>query len=178
MKSNWDRLLNVFLISLVFILFAGIETTLWPYILGTIPSPMFWLCVIIYTTLYRRMTVGIGFIYVFSLLLLGFSLMPLKMILIPLALLFIVLNSFKGRVFWSGPSYFVLVSSAASFFYHIIYIAVSYWLERNPATIEWESRLLTLLFTPLVTYPIYLIINTIDRWTHSEHLAESGGFEL
>lgn len=178
MKSNWDTALNFFLIAIVFLLIGGIETTIWIQFFGQIVSPMLWLSVVAYLILYRPSIVGVLYIYFCSLMISGFSLMPLKMILLPMLALFMILQFIKRRVFWSGASYFVIVTFLSVIFYQGIYMIMSHWLESNPAQGEWGSRFLMLLLTPLFSYPVYMILSQIDRWTHSEHLQDSGGLEL
>lgn len=162
---------------LVLLLAGGFETSFWPRFFSSAPGPMIWLNVMVYLALYRRPASGIFTIYLLSFSLIGFTLAPIKMLWFPLLIIYLFIHLIKSRVFWSGPGYFVLMSSLSTLIYQISYISASKFLEPNMATYSLMTRLLQILLTPVFAWPVYKLLHTIDRVTNAEDLQHSGGLE-
>lgn len=178
MKIRWNRVLNFLLLLVILVFVAGFQSTFWYQLFGTVPTPMLWLCLIVYVILYRGLYGALFSIYVMSLVLMGFSMIPMKMFLVSLLLVYCILYSIRSRVFWEGPVYYTLMCSIGAFSYHVIYFFSSWIIERNPAPVDFIDRLLQLALTPAFCVPMYWVLVKMDKLTLKDMSSESRGFEL
>lgn len=169
--------LNLFMIFLIALFLSGLQTTFWFQIFGSLPAPQFWLIMILYLILYRKPFEGIMTIYFVGLVLNPFTAMPLGMIWMTLFILFICMSFVKKRVFWPGSRYFLMAAFGLSVAYHIVYFILSRWFEANPAPISFFHRFFEIVFTSLISVPMYSILSGMDQLTNKEILPESGGAE-
>ncbi len=178
MKRPWLFILNFFILMLTLFILAGIQTTFWNQLFGTFPPPLLWMILVIFVSIYRRPVSGLFSVYFFGFFVGTFSCIPLKMMLIPLLLIFLVVYSIKGRIFWTGPGYFSILVGIGTFFYQFIFITSSLWLEKSPTSMMLGTRLTELILTPLFAYLIYFPLNFLDTLTIDQVTRESGGFQL
>ena len=169
--------LNLIFIVLIALFLSGLQTTFWFQVFGSLPAPQFWLVMILYLILFRKPTEGILTIYLVGLILNPFTGMPLGMIWATLLILFVMMSFVKKRVFWPGPQYFLIASLGLSVAYHVVYFILSRALEANPAPISFFHRFFEILFTTLVSVPLYTALAWIDHMTSKEILPESGRAE-
>lgn len=178
MKIPWSKWIN-FVVLLIFLAFlAGLQSTFWFQLFGTVPAPMLWLCLIVYVALYRKLYAALFMIYIMALALTGFTAMPLKMLFINLLVVYLILYSIRSRVFWEGPAYYTIMCTLAAFSYHVTYLVSSWLLERNPAPLDLLERLIQLALTPAFGIPLFWLLTRIDKATLPELSPDSGGLDL
>lgn len=175
MKINFHKIFLFFIPFFLIILFSGLQTSFWYQLFGNIPAPLLWLNVVIYISIYRASLFSLFQISLICFLLSSYTAMPLKMIYLSVFLLHIALSTLKGRVFWGGVSYFVLISGVGTLFFHLIYIFSSYILETQFTTINFAERMTQILLTPAFAYPTYWVMNYWDQKNKESY--ESGGLE-
>lgn len=178
MKIRWNTLLNFLVMLAVLLTVAGFQTTFWFQIFGHVPAPLLWLNVIVYVILYRKPSQAILWIYAMGFVLLAFTSMPLKMMWFSLLVLFTLVYGVKSRVFWSGSGYYTIMCTFSAVAYHLIFMILSWVLEKNPASFEIIDRLVQIILTPSFAFPLYWVLAKIDKLTQDEALQESGGLEL
>jgi hypothetical protein len=176
---NWLRRnsLNLFLVLLTAFILSGFQTTFWFQMFGSLPSPLLWLDMVLYLILYRRRLEGILSIYAVGMVLNPFTAMPLGIIWLNLLVVFAVMTFFKKRVFWPSSRYFFIASFGTALTWHISYFFVSHLFEANPATVFFFHRVAEIVFTGLISVPIFTLMSWLDRFSHKETLPESGGIE-
>jgi hypothetical protein len=177
-KIRWSQLFNFLIMVLLLIVLSAFQSTFWYQLFGTVPSPMLWLCLIVYVALYRKLYPAVFTISVMALALTGFTVMPIKMLLVCLLLVYLILYSIRSRVFWEGPAYYTIMCTLACFSYHVIYFGVSWLLERNPAPLGLLDRFIQVAFTPAFGLPMYWMLSKIDKFTKDDLSLDSGGFDL
>ncbi|MGZ3768932.1 MAG: hypothetical protein ACXVCP_05530 [Bdellovibrio sp.] len=178
MKIRWNTLLNFLVLFVSLIVLAGIQTTLWFQLFGNVPSPLLWLNLVVYVTLYRKPFPAIFTIYAMGFILVAFTAMPLKMIWINLLVLFIVVYGIKTRVFWSGAGYYTIMCAFSAVAYHFFYFLISLLVEKNPASLDILERFVQIILTPSFAFPIYWILSKVDKISQDELMHEPRGWEL
>jgi hypothetical protein len=176
---NWFRrnFLNLLLILATTFVLSGFQTTFWFQMFGSLPSPLLWLNMVLYLILYRKPVEGILTVYAVGLVLNPFTAMPIGVIWTTLLLVFGAVSFIKKRVFWPSSRYFFFASFATALVWHLAYIIVSHIFEGNPAPVSFFHRIFEIVFTGLISVPIYTLMSFIDHATHKETLPESGGIE-
>ena len=169
--------LNLIFIILIALFLSGLQTTFWFQIFGSLPAPQFWLNMILYLILFRKPIEGILTVYLVGLILNPFTAMPLGMIWATLLILFVCTSFVKKRLFWPGSRYFLMASFGMCLAYHVVYFVLSRWLEINPAPISFFHRFFEIVFTTLISVPMYMGLAAIDHLTSKEILPESGRAE-
>lgn len=164
--------LNLIFIVLLALILSGLQTTFWFQIFGSLPAPLLWLNLVLYLILYRKPFEAIMTIYFVALFLRPFTAMPLGVLWLTLLVIFAAMVFVKKRVFWPGTRYFAMASIGISITYHIAYFIISRWFETNPATFSFFHRFFEVVFTSLTSIPIFVILSTMDHWTHKESLPE------
>ncbi len=86
-------------------------------------------------------------------------------------------NVLKKRIFWPGLRYFMIASFYATMTYQVAAPTIAWMADDQVITHSLWTSLAELLLTPLAAAPIYLILNTMDKWTNKDPLPESGGLE-
>lgn len=178
MKIRWNSILNFLALFAGLIFISGFQTTFWFQVFGNIPSPLLWLNLVVYITLYRRPFPAIFTTYLIGFSLLAFTAMPLKMMWINLLVLFALVYGIKTRVFWVGSGYYTIMCAFSAFAYHITYFLSSMVIEKNPASFEFIDRITQIIITPLFAYPMYWALEKIDKLCQDEVVPESRGLEL
>lgn len=178
MKIRWNTLLNFLALFAILMTVAGFQTTFWFQVFGDVPAPLLWLNLAVYVMLYRKPVPAIFTIYAMGFILLFFTAMPLKMMWISLLILFTLVYTIKTRVFWSGSGYYTIMCGFSAFAYHLIFIALSYVIEKNPTSIEIMDRLVQIILTPSFAFPMYWVLAKLDRISQDELMHEPGGLEL
>ncbi len=106
---SWAATLHFVLIFILAGLLAGVQTSFWFQLFGSITPPLLWLVVFTYVALYRD---GIGALFqlmLLGLMLAAFSGSSVKVFYLSVTLYFLVLHFIKGRIFWSGSGHFLLM---------------------------------------------------------------------
>lgn len=159
---SWSGLLHFFLIYLIALVMAGLQTTVWFQIFGSITAPLLWLVVFTYVALYREGFAAAFQLMVMALMLAAFSGISVKTFYLGLLIYFIVIYFVKSRVFWSGSGYFLMMVTLGAFTYHVIFYILSYIVEKNLADLLILERLTQILLTPSFAIPLYWLLTGVD----------------
>lgn len=160
----WKVGLVRFLVTLAVVLVAcGLQTVVWPAWFGTLVSPPLWLLVCLWVMLYREDNSGIIWIYLYGLFVTSFSAMPLKMFLWTMLITYILVRFVRRRVFWPGLGYFIVVSTATVFVYHVEYLALSRWLEKNSTAWLLGDRFMQVAMTPAFAIVVFHLMRALER---------------
>lgn len=179
MSSPGLRILNTLALFLVLLVSLGIQSTLWPQIFGSIPSPQLWLIVIVYAIVYRPPRFSLFLIYGLGLGVLSTTATSMGMLFLNLLILYSLVSLFKSRFYWGGVGYFTLMCFIASLSFHLIYLLASGLVEVHMAEVLFWQRAAQILFTPFAAVIFYPILKKLDQWTFSEEiLIETGGPDL
>lgn len=143
---------------------SAVQTSLWFLVFGRFPAPMFWLIVLVYVSVTRPLWEATLMTYLLAFANSGFSAFPFEGFLVYLLLLMLLLVLIRERVYWGGPTFFMLMVGVAATAAPIVFWLCSRWFDRNPIFIpdlfDWiVSGLLTLLFS----LPIYRLYEWFDR---------------
>jgi hypothetical protein len=171
------KILNWAVISFVLFVACGLQTSFWHQITDGAPAPQFWLIIILYLTLYRTYFQVMFGSYALAFILKSFSAISLGFIYPLLFLLITPTHYVKGRIFWPSTRYFVVITAGFTLFYHILVILLSYYIEVNPAPIQFFTRFVEILLTTLWAAPVYWLMNRIDHVTLPEILETQGARE-
>jgi hypothetical protein len=145
-------------------LFAAAETSLWFLVFGRFPAPMMWLVVLVYMTVTRPLWEAALMTYILAFVFSSFTVFPFEAFLIYSLLLMLVLILLRERMFWGGPTFFMLMVGVASLSAPILFWICSRWFDKNPVFIpdifDW---LISALLTVLASLPVYRLYQWFDR---------------
>jgi hypothetical protein len=145
-------------------LFAAAETSLWFLVFGRFPAPMMWLVVLVYMTVTRPLWEATLMTYILAFVFSSFTVFPFEAFLIYSLLLMLVLILLRERMFWGGPTFFMLMVGVASLSAPILFWICSRWFDKNPVFIpdvfDW---LISALLTVLASLPVYRLYQWFDR---------------
>ena len=164
MKIPWYWLLSLFLMLATNLLFDATQTSLWFLVFGRFPPPLFWLVVLVYMSVTRPLWEAALMTYLLSFINAGFTAFPFEAVLVYSLLLMLILFLIRERVYWGGPTFFMLMVGAASASAPILFWLTSRYFDRNPVFIpeilEW---ILSALLTLLASLPVYQLYAWFDR---------------
>lgn len=145
-------------------LFTAMQTSLWFLVLGRFPAPMLWLVILVYMSVTRPLWEATLMTYLLALVYSSFTVFPFEAMLIYSLLLMLVLILIRERVFWGGPTFFMLMVGVASLSAPVLFWMTSRWFDKNPVFIpeifEW---LIASLLTMLASLPVYRLYQWFDR---------------
>lgn len=159
------------------LLLAGLQTSVWPLIVGGVPAPQLWLNVILYFIVFRAMIPALFISYALVFLLSPFTSLSMGVFFATLLILVPVSSAIKARSFWPGLRYFVIGSLVLTIGWHVISFAISQVIEKNPASLHLFTRLTEVLLTPLAAVPQYMVMQWMDRTGAIETPAQFGGMQ-
>ena len=166
---NYFRVAKTALIWTVWALgLAGLQTTVWPMLLGQAPAPQLWLNLILYFILFRSLPRALMASYLFALLFVPFTSLSLGLFWAALFILVPVGSSIKAHAFWPGARYFAIGSFALVLGWHVVSFLLSLFLESNPARVHFFARTTELILTPLASFPQYYAMQWLDRLTQDD----------
>lgn len=164
---------NIFLFALSVLFLASVQSSMWFQIFGNIPAPAFWIPVLVYIFLFRRLYEAVPVLYFFCLILSAMTTVSEGMLMLVTLCLGLMIRLMKQRVFWLGHSYFMMVCGIAAFMFHVFHWAASNILEEqgisSPAILSW---FITALLTPLISPVLYVVFSWFDTLTDREQPAE------
>lgn len=178
MRSRWSFAYNLLIYFFSIVLVCGFQTTMWLQMFGSIAAPQLWLNIMVFIMLYKRNFHAIFLIYVLGFVLTVFTLAPLKLIYLTLLILFGLVYFVKKRIFWPGSGYFTIMCSLAGIAFHIIYLLLSVFLEKNPASLEFTGRMTQIILTPLFAPATYWILSKLTINVGEELSHQTGGLDL
>lgn len=166
-KNTLVLILKLIIFALVFYAFCAFQTSFWPFILGTFPSPQLWLIMIIFIALKWPSTRAVFFIYFLGLVMTRFSYIPLKMVWTTLITLVLFVWVFKNRIHSTSLFYFSILVTSGSFFYNVVYLLISRWLEPASSPIYFVHHLMELGCNFLFSIPVYKFLDFLDQHFYS-----------
>ena len=164
MKIPWYRLISLFLMVFTAMVFGALQTSLWFLVFGYFPAPMLWLVVLVYVSVTRPLWEATMMVYLYTLVNAAYTAFPFEAVLIYSLLLMITLFLIRERVYWGGPTFFMLMVGVASLAAPILFWLTSRWFDHNPvyipAVFDW---LIAALLTLLASLPIYRLYSWFDH---------------
>ena len=161
--------LNYLLFSLLAVLLASFQSSLWLQLFGYTPPPYMWLAVVNYWVMFRRPGRALIMNYLVAYALFAMTGMPLNILFSVLLMNFAVLYFIRDRVFWAGPTHFMLACGGSAFFMPISIMISCLIFEAHPfLDFHAFAWIITALFTALAALPIYYVLVFIDRLTFQD----------
>jgi hypothetical protein len=133
-------------------------------VFGRFPAPMMWLVVLVYMTVTRPLWEATLMTYILAFVFSSFTVFPFEAFLVYSLMLMLVLILLRERMFWGGPTFFMLMVGVASLSAPILFWICSRWFDKNPVFIpdifDW---LISALLTVLASLPVYRLYQWFDR---------------
>lgn len=174
MKIPWYWLLGIALMILTALFLSAVQTTLWFLVFGSFPGPMFWLVVLVYVSVTRPMWEATIIAYLLSMSISPFTATAFEGMLVYCLALMVLIVVIRERVFWGGPTFFMLMVGVASVAAPVFYWIVSRWFDKNPLffpdIFDW---LIAACLTTVASLPMYALFQIIDRISEQDAGAES-----
>ncbi|MGE0762027.1 MAG: hypothetical protein AB7N80_01990 [Bdellovibrionales bacterium] len=175
MKNIAKDLTNYMLFTIVAILLAALQSSLWLQLFGWFPAPQIWLAVLTFWVLYRELWEGVLMMYILATVVSAFTALPFAHLLVINLLTCLSLAFAKRRIYWAGSTFFMLANGAAVLCLFVFTMLVSWRYDRNPIRdLSFFSWLISVLLTMLVSLPLHSIFSWFDRLTSKEHPTEAG----
>lgn len=163
MKIPWYWLLSVLLIVATTLALNGLQTSAWYLLFGSFPPPLLWLIVLVYMSVTRSLWEATLMTYLVALVNSSYTALPFEAMLVYCLSLMLILMLIRERVFWGGPTFFMLMVGVASLSAPITFWIVSRLFEKNPvfipAIFDW---LISALLTMLFSLPLYRLYQAFD----------------
>lgn len=156
------------------LLLCGVQTSMWPALLGSIPAPQFWLCWVLYLALYRGFLEAVLVSYVFGLMMTSMTSLHLKVIWFSLLTLVALTSFARNKVFWPGLRYFMIASFLMAVGWNVCAIFFTAVLEPQPAALEPLARGFEIALTTMVSPLVYVIMTWAERWRPDDSAAATG----
>lgn len=172
---TWSSALHVFLILLLALLLAGLQTSFWFHLFGAVTPPLLWLVVITYVAAYRDGMSAIYQLVFLALLLSAFTATSLKVFYLSLLIYCVFIHFFKSRIFWSGSGYFLMLCTMGSVAFHFIFYLLAVIVDKGRADLILIERVTQILLTPAFCLPIYWVLNFIDGLFHRREIKTETG---
>ncbi len=148
---------------------ASIQTSIWREIFGSFSSPDLWFPILVYFSFYRPLKEAYLICFLNSLVLYQFTLVPWGVLFLTSIAVVFLLTKFKKRIFWPGPTYFVITTALGLLLFYLFYFFISLFLDKSGTPsflfLDWFLKiLLTSLFSPL----LYLMYSLLDQLSGRE----------
>ena len=154
--------------TLIALVLAGLQTTVWPLLLGSVASPQLWLNLILYFIVFRPMMRALVIAYALACLWASFTSVPLGIFWASLLILVPAASYLRSRTFWPGIRYFMIGSLVLTFGWHFVSFTLSQLVEKNPASLHFFTRFTEIVLTPLAAVPQYHLMQWLERWVQDE----------
>ena len=175
MKNLAKILTNYLLFTVIAILLAALQCSLWLQLFGWFPAPQMWLAVLTFWVLYRELWEAVLMMYILAIVVSAFTAMPFAHLLAINLLICLSLAFAKRRIYWSGPTFFMLASGAAVIGLMLFTLLISWRYDHNPIrSIAFFGWVISVLLTMLVSLPMHRIFGWLDLLTNKEHPTEAG----
>lgn len=163
MKVPWYWLLGLGLMMFTAIILAAAQTSLWFLVFGRFPSPAFWLIILVYVSVTRPLWEATLLTYLLCAVTAPFTVFPFEALLVYCLSMMTILFLIRERVFWGGPTYFMLMVAVASLSAPIMFWITSRLVDKNPLFLpnvfDW---LISGCLTTLSSLPLYRIYQWFD----------------
>ncbi len=158
--TSW--LMNFLCFFLLFHVACSFQTVFWFQIFGQVPSPLIWILFPIYFIVTKPGFTSLFFTYFLTFVASRYSSIHLGNLLIVMSLIAFLIMMLRSRIFWTGPSYYLLISFGSLFAFHVLFLVISFILEDNKASILFWDRFVQIILTIGFCYPAYVILQKID----------------
>ncbi len=169
MKIPWYWLLSILLIVATTMVLNGLQTSLWYLLFGSFPPPLLWLVVLVYISVTRTLGEATLMTYILAFVNASFTAFPFEAMLIYCLAMMVMLMLIRERVYWGGPTFFMLMVGVASLAAPILFWISSRIFEKNPvfipAIFDW---LISALLTMLFSLPLYRLYQAFDSVASQE----------
>jgi hypothetical protein len=173
LKIPWPWILSLVLIVVTAVVMVAGTCSLWFLVFGRFPAPMFWLIILVYVSVTRPLWEAVLLTYLLSICLTPFTIVPFNALLIYCLMLLVLTVMIRERVYWGGPTYFMLMVGAASIASPVLFWLLSRWSERNPLVFpEIFDWLISACLTALFSLPVYQLFQWYDRIAAQDSLSE------
>jgi hypothetical protein len=163
-KIPWYWLLSLILMLVAALLLNAVQSSLWILIFGRFPPPLFWLVILVYVTVTRPLWEAAMMTYLLTFVNSAFTAFPFEAMLIFGLIMMWILILIRERVYWGGPTFFMLMVAVASAVAPLLMWLTSRWFDKNPIFIpEIFDWLISALLTVLASLPIYRLYSWFDR---------------
>jgi len=163
-KIPWYWMLSLALMIYTALLLAALQTSLWFLVFGRFPAPLLWLVPLVYVAVTRPLWEATIMTYAFTIVNSVFTAFPFEALLVYSILLMISLFLIRERVYWGGPTFFMLMVGVATPSAPVLFWLTSRWFDKNPvwvpAILDW---MLSGLLTLLASLPIYHLYAWYDK---------------
>lgn len=164
MKIPWYWLLSLFLMVFTSVLLSATQTSLWFLVFGRFPAPMLWLVVLVYCSVTRPLWEASMMMYLLTFAHAAFTAFPFEALLIYSLMMMLTLIFIRERVYWGGPTFFMLMVGVAALSAPVFFWLTSRWFDKNPVFIpELFDWVISALLTALASLPIYRLYSWYDR---------------
>ena len=164
MKIPWYWLLSLFLMIYTALLLSALQTSLWFLVFGRLPAPLLWLVPLVYVAVTRPLWEATVMTYALTMVNAAFTAFPFEYLLIYSLLLMLTLFLIRERVYWGGPTFFMLMVGVACPSAPVLFWLTSRWFDKNPLGVpEIIDWLLAGLMTLLASLPIYRLYAWFDK---------------
>ena len=157
------------------ILLSAFQSVIWYQFFGHFVAPYFSFILFTYFGLdkdsWRSLIYCYGIVYLNSF----FTYSSIGMLYMSSMVSFVFLFLVKNRVYWPGPAYFTIMTSAGLFLFHLTYIITSFTSESHTTPLMIFQRLAQIAMTSLCAYFFYEIIKKLDTSLKSSTLTEIKG---
>ena len=164
MKISPRLILHYFLFFFTALLLLAIQCTLWFQVFGGFAAPQLWTILFAYWILNRSLIESVFTIYFLAGILASFTALPFGVLLLLLNGTLVLTLMFKSRIFWLGPTYFLLFVGVINITFPILHVLCAWLIEKNPILrpeiFDW---LLSTLITTLVAYPLLHVCQFFDH---------------
>jgi hypothetical protein len=143
---------------------SSLQTVVWPTFAGNIPSPMFWLAIFAYNSIYLKIPRALILNYFLVIILSVFTSATIGMLLSLTLVITVSLGYFKSRIFWPGLKYYLMSVTAVCVLFHVASYLFSQIVDQNPVGFIPFERSLQIILTPLAAAPIYWMMEWLDRF--------------
>ena len=163
MRLPWAWIFNFCCFFVLFNLSCAFQTTLWYQIFGQVPSPLIWILPPIYLIVTRPGFGSLFICYFLTFIASRYSSIHLSHLLIVMSIIAFFILSLRSRIYWAGPSYYLLISFGSLFSFHVFSLIASFILEVNSAPVLFWDRLIQVILTLGFCYPLFLLMKKIDQ---------------
>lgn len=160
---------KIIVFTILFFIACGFQTSFWPNITMLVPSPQFWLILIVFMTIKWSPSFTIFYIYFLGFCMLSFSEAPLKMIWLTLLIMFSLLLFIKNRIQLTGAISFIILVLIGSVIFEFSYYYFSTTFEVVPTSILFTDRVLQILINFIFSFPLYFVLNKFDTLIFDEN---------
>ncbi|MES2767543.1 MAG: hypothetical protein V4596_00235 [Bdellovibrionota bacterium] len=168
-KRSFHIVFNLLLV----VLFATLETSLWPRVFSPIPNPQIWLSVVVFVFLYRTPVESLLIVYIPSLCLYLLTMQPLGYLLLAQTFLFFLVLAVRNRVFVPGQFYYSVMYASSVLVFHILMFIFAWVFETQPTSL---SQVLTWFIQSILAFVISpFLYSLIKRITPIEETIDSEG---